>query len=274
ELKLFEQRWRPESEPRAAVIVVHGLKDHGTRYAPLAHALVEAGLSVNAADLRGHGSSEGDRVYVDAFEEYLDDLHAYVEAVRAREPGRPIYLVGHSMGGAIATLYTLSKRSEIAGLVLTGPALKPGKDISPGLIRITKFLGSVTPTLAVFELDLVKFSRDPNAVEAVRKDPLVYQGNGPARTAAKLLGALQEIEGRMEELQIPLLVLHGGEDVITDPDGSRQLHARAKSADKTLHVYDGLYHDIWSEPEKAKIVATVRAWLDERAPNGRVAETQ
>ena len=261
-LQLFSQSWRPTSEqPRATVVVVHGLRDHGSRYAELAAHLVGQGFAVYAFDLRGHGHSEGVRVQVDAFEDYLVDLGRFVERVRQREPGRPVFLFGHSMGGAIVTLFTLEKKPDVQGLVLSAPALKPGKDVSKALIATTKVLGGLMPNLDVLKLDPKQFSRDPAVVKENETDPLIFQEAGPARTASQLLSALNTISERMEELTTPVLVMHGTADTITDPDGSRALAQRAQATDKTLKLYDGLFHDLLHEPEKAQVLGDVSAWL-------------
>ena len=264
-IELYEQSWRPKTRPKAAVIIVHGLKDHSDRYAATAVKLVAQGYAVHAFDLRGHGRSAGARVYVDSFSDYVADLAIFVDRVRAREPDRPIFLFGHSMGGAIATLYTIDKKPDLRGLVLSGAALKPGQSVSGPLIATTKVLAVLWPELPVLDLDLDQFSRDPAVVADAKKDRLVYQEPGPARTAAEVLRGIGRIQDSMAEVSPPLLILHGGADKVTDPEGSRQLKERARSSDKTLIVYDGLYHDLLHEPEKDKVFGDILSWLDARS---------
>jgi alpha-beta hydrolase superfamily lysophospholipase len=262
---LYEQWWRPTAEqpPRATLVVVHGLKDHGARYGDLAQALVARGFAVYALDLRGHGRSEGVRVDIESFDDYLLDLHAFMDRVEAREPGRPLFLFGHSMGGAIATMYAMTNRPHIRGLVLSGAALI---DDAGGLkIFGTELAAALTPSAGVFQLDLEKFSRYPAVVKACEDDPLVYQGAAPARMARALVDALDFIHENLEYVDVPLLVMHGGADEVTSPDGSRDLYARAKSADKTLKIYPGLYHDLLHEPERAIVTKDVVEWLSARA---------
>jgi alpha-beta hydrolase superfamily lysophospholipase len=265
ELQLFGQSWRPVGEePRAALIVVHGLRDHSSRYGELAEHLVAQGFAVHAFDLRGHGRSAGVRVHIDSFDEYLTDLGLFLERVRQREPGRPVFLFGHSMGGAIVTLFTLEKKPEIKGMVLSAPALKPGADVSKALIATTKVIGGVLPNLKVLELDPKQFSRDPAVVKENETDPLIFQEGGPARTASRLLAALNQISERMEEVSTPVLVMHGTADTVTDPEGSKALVKSARSTDKTLKLYEGLFHDLLHEPEKAQVLGDVTRWLRER----------
>lgn len=266
-LQLFSQSWRPVGEEaRAVLIVVHGLRDHSSRYAELAEHMVGQGFAVYAFDLRGHGHSEGVRVHIDSFDEYTSDLGLFLDRVRQREPGKPVFLFGHSMGGAIVTLFTLEKKPDISGMVLSAPALKPGADVSGALITTTKVVGGIFPNMKVLELDPQKFSRDPAVVKENETDPLIFQKGGPARTASRLLGALSKISERMEEVSVPVLAMHGTADTITDPEGSKALVKQARSTDKTLKLYDGLYHDLLHEPEKAQVLGDVTQWLTAHVP--------
>jgi len=260
-VRLFEQSWRPRgTEPRAVVVLVHGLKDHSSRYAGFASQLVEKGFAVHALDHRGHGRSAGARAYIDSFDDYLRDLDTFVARVRAREPGRRIFLYGHSMGGAIATLYAIAYKPDIGGLVLSGAALKI--DASPFIVKVTRSLGRSSPTAVVLKLDLHKFSHDAAAVRDNEADSYVFQPGVPARTAAELIGAVERIRARAGELAVPLLVMHGGSDAITPPAGSRELVDHVVSADKTLKIFDGFYHDLLHEPEHDRVMSEVLKWLE------------
>ena len=262
---LFEQSWHPGGATRGALIIVHGLKDYSGHYAAAATELAEHGYAVYAFDLRGHGLSEGHRVWIDSFDDYLDDLDIFTKRVFAREPGKPIFLFGHSMGGAIVTLYTLERRPALSGLLLSGPALKRGADIGAFLAGVTRFLGTVAPKLAVLDLDNRWFSRDPTVVAGMTADPLVYNKPGPARTAAQLLGAMSCIHDRETTLDVPLFVMHGTADRLTNPEGSKELAARARTPDKTIKLYEGYYHDLLHEPERAAVLADIERWLDAHA---------
>jgi alpha-beta hydrolase superfamily lysophospholipase len=246
---------------------VHGLRDHGSRYAEAAQTLTRAGVAVHALDLRGHGRSPGPRAYVESFADYHEDLARFVADVRAREPGAPLFLFGHSLGGAIVTSFVLARRPEIAGVVLSAAALRPGPDISPLLMRVTLRLGDRHPRWRVLRLKPKWFSRDPEVVrDNARTDPWIDRRPVPARTAAELLRTLTRIEAAMPELRVPLLILHGVADRITDPGGSQALHDRAGAPDRTLERYPGLYHDLLHEPERAAVLADISRWLLARAP--------
>jgi acylglycerol lipase len=174
-VSLLVQSWRPkQGEVKAVVVVVHGLKDYSDRYAGFAHALTQHGYAVHALDLRGHGDSGGDRVWVERFSDYLDDLQRFVEKVQAEEPGKPLFLFGHSMGGAVVTLFTLTRHPKAAGLVLSGAALKAD---APALLRgSVHFFSVVAPKLAVFELKDEQFCRDEKVVadKTAKKYPGLY----------------------------------------------------------------------------------------------------
>ena len=261
---LWAQAWRPATPPRAVVVVVHGLKDHSSRYGELAAGLVDTGIAVHAADLRGHGRSAGSRAYITHFDDYLDDLGRFLDDVRAVEGDKAIFLFGHSMGGAIVTLYAITRKPVLAGIVLSAPALHA--DVSGVTKAGTRLVAAISPRAGVFQLDLEKFSRDPAVVKACEDDPLVFQAGAPARTAKELLGAIDEIEAREEEIGAPLLVLHGSADEVTDPNGSKALVLRARSTDKRLVFYPGLVHDLLHEPERAKVEGDIVAWVDAHAP--------
>jgi alpha-beta hydrolase superfamily lysophospholipase len=260
--QLYEQSWRPsQGTPRAVVVIVHGLKDHSANYRVFAERLALQGFAVRAFDLRGHGRSEGMRVWVDSFDDYLGDLDIFMQRVRKEEPSRPVFLFGHSMGGAIATLYTITGRPELAGLALSGAAL--AVDASGAKIGGVKFVAAIAPTAGVFELDLHQFSRDPAVVSAGLADPLVHQPGAAVQTARELITAIGRIQERMGEIVVPLLAMHGEADVITPPAGSKALVERATSTDKTLKLYPGLFHDLLHEPEKEQVMTDLMKWISD-----------
>jgi acylglycerol lipase len=261
-LNLYEQSWIPAQKPRGVLVIMHGLKDHSSRYAGPAEALALRGYAVHAFDLRGHGRSEGDAVWVEDFEDYVADLALFVERVERQYPGARIFVFGHSMGGAIVTRWALTKNPSVAGLVLSAPALEVTEDVSGVLIGATHFFGTIAPSLAVFDLPNENFSQDATVVKDMGADPLVYQGNGPAQTASELLSTIALIQEGMDALALPFLALHGTVDKLTNPNGSRHIHERAKSADKTLKIYEGSWHDLLHEPARERVLADILAWLD------------
>jgi acylglycerol lipase len=263
-LRMFENVWRPEIDPKAVVVFVHGFTEHSGRHAHVAEALNLQGFAVCAMDLRGHGRSEGDRIWVQSFDEYLDDVELYVDRVRRREPGKPVFLLGHSMGGAILALLAIERNLNAAGMILSAPALRVADGVFPLLRRLAAIVARFFPRLRLVHLGSGKLSRDPDNVARFRADPLVFHGSIPVRTGAELLDAMQRVEAGAASVRLPLLVLQGTGDAIVDPSGSRVFCDRSTSTDKTLKLYDGLYHDLFGEPERGQVLADVRAWLAAR----------
>ena len=263
-LELYQQRWLPDGEPVSAVIVVHGFVEHSGRYAPLGAELTRHGHAVYALDLRGHGKSPGRRAFVRSFDEYVADLKAFVTQVRAEQPGKPLFLFGHSMGGAIVTLFAISQQPEIAGMILSAPGLQICDTVFPLLRQLAAFLGRFFPRLRLVKVGFSRISRDPNVIEQVKNDPLFFAGRFPARTASEILHAARRIQAQMELVNVPFLVLHGTGDLLTDPEGSRKLVDRAAATDKTLKLYPNLYHDLLNEPEKEQVIADLIEWLNAR----------
>jgi alpha-beta hydrolase superfamily lysophospholipase len=261
-LRLYEQWWLPEQDPRAVVVVVHGINEHGGRYRRLADDLTRRGYAVCAMDLRGHGNSDGPRAWIAAFDEYLDDLELLLDRARARQPGKPLFLLGHSLGGAIVALLGIMRTPSVDGLIFSAPAVLIAGDLFPMLRHVASLASRVWPTLRLARMGCRFMSRDPVVVEAFRNDPLVFQGRFPVRTGAEILKAASRIQVGMKRLTSPLLILHGTGDMVTDPKGSRQLYTRAGSTDKTLYLYPGLYHEVLNEPERETVLSDLLAWLD------------
>ena len=260
-LTLFERHWLPEGSPRADVVIVHGYAEHSGRYEHVGTLLAERGYAVHAFDLRGHGRSGGRRVFVRSANEYLGDLEAFL--CRCRDGDRPLFLLGHSMGGTIVTLEAIERAPVVDGLILSGPALT-ANGASPILARIVLLLGRFLPRLRLRKLDAAAVSRDPAVVAAYESDPLVDRGKMYVGLAAAIMRAQRVIDRAVARIRLPLLVMHGTEDQLASPQGSRSLHERASSPDKTLHLYAGLAHEIFNEPEQQEVLADLLAWLDAR----------
>jgi acylglycerol lipase len=263
-LKLFLQGWRPEGGCRAVMAVVHGICEHGGRYARLAADLNGRGYALYACDLRGHGRSEGDRCWIDSFDCFLDDVERFLGRVGEIEPATPVFLFGHSLGGLIVVQAALHRPLRVQGLILSSSAISVGGKVFPVLRHLAMFFSRVTPRLRVARMGSRFMSRDRAVVAAFKSDPLVYHGKFPVRTGAEILRAARQAQRRLGEIALPMLILHGTRDVVTDAGGSRRLHAQAAAADKTLRLYEGLYHEIFSEPEREQIVGDLLLWLDER----------
>ncbi|WP_457651808.1 alpha/beta hydrolase [Rhodocaloribacter sp.] len=262
-LTLFTRTWRPPAEPRAVVALVHGYAEHSGRYGSLAADLVAEGHAVLGYDHRGFGRSEGRRAFIARFDDLLDDLDRFLDEVRQAYPDTPLFLFGHSMGGAVTALYALERRPEryrVGGAILSSPLFATNE--APLLQKIASVLGRIFPTMPTIPLDLEALSRDPSALEDIRKDPLFYHGRILARTGAEMIGATKRVRAQASHFSLPFLLFHGLADRLTDPEGSRRFFREAASGDKTLHLYEGLYHLTFCEPEKERVRGDVKAWLD------------
>jgi acylglycerol lipase len=264
-LKLFLQRWLPAGDVRAAVALVHGVNEHGGRYGRLAEELNRRGIAVHAIDLRGFGRSEGERGLVLGFDEFLDDVEQLLAQTASAHPGKPLFLLGHSMGGEIAAWLTIARRPKIDGLILSAPALLVGGRVFPVLRHLAAFFSRFFPRMRLRRMGTRFMSRDPKVIEDFKNDPLVFHGKFAVRTGAEILRVVKLIRRRMEDVRVPLLVMHGTRDFVTDPNGSRHLYARASSTDKTLRLYPGLYHEIFNEPERAQVIGDLIAWIEQRS---------
>jgi acylglycerol lipase len=262
--QLFERWWTPEGETKAAVVIVHGFAENSGRYFHVAERLINSGYAVYTFDLRLHGKSGGAKAFVRSFDEYLSDLDVFLDRTRERQPQKPLFLLGHSMGGSISTLFAITRKPDIRGLLLSAAALKMGDDISPILISLSGIIGTILPKLPTVKLDSSAISRDPKVIESYDNDPLNYRGGTPARTGAEMVRATKIMQERMGEIDLPLLIMHGTEDRLANIDGSRQLQERARSSDKSLKLYEGLYHEILNEPEKDQVMTDIIEWMDAR----------
>lgn len=258
---IYYQAWLPHGEAKAVLLLVHGLGEHSGRHMNLVNHFVPLGYAIYSFDHIGHGRSEGTREGVERFSDYTDTLEIYCDMVADWQPGRPLFLLGHSMGGLIAANYLLDHQDRFKGAVLSAPAVKPYGDVSPATIILGRLISSIAPGLGVVELDVNGISRDPQVVEAYINDPLVFHGRTPARLAAELLQAMQRVTTEADKIRLPLLILQGGEDRLVDPAGAQMLYDSTSSADKTIRVYAGLYHEVFNEPERGAVLKDVEMWL-------------
>jgi acylglycerol lipase len=258
---IYYHAWLPEGDVKAVLMVVHGLAEHCGRYMNIVNHFVPLGYAVYGLDHYGHGKSEGQRVYVEHFEEFTGTLKKFFDMIQGWQPGKKVFILGHSMGGLIATVYLLDHQKELAGAVISAPAIRIGESVSPATVFIGKLLSSLTPRAGLLALDASMVSRDPEVVKAYVNDPLVYTGKTTARLAAEMLKAMQRTGAEMGTISLPLIIVQGGQDKLVDPGGSKMLYENAKSADKTLKVYEGLYHEVFNEPERAVVLGDVEQWL-------------
>jgi alpha-beta hydrolase superfamily lysophospholipase len=261
-LALYYQGWRPEGSPRAVLAVVHGFGEHSSRYGNVVDWFVPKGYTVYAFDQRGHGRSPGNRGHVDSADEIRGDVRAFLDRVRNEESGKPVFLLGHSMGGLIVLDYVLHDPSKLAGVIASGPMLsQPG--ISPLLLQLSKLLARVWPTLAMdVGLDTTALSRDQAVVDAYVSDPLVH-GKTTPRAGGVLMATIDWTQAHAADLALPLLIVHGGADRLCDPAASRAFFEHVTFADKQRFEYESYYHEVFNDVGKERVLADVEAWLEQ-----------
>jgi alpha-beta hydrolase superfamily lysophospholipase len=259
-IELYYQRWSPEGRPRAALAVVHGYGEHSGRYGNLVDWFVPRNYAVYAFDMRGHGRSAGQRGHVEDWAEVRGDVRAFLDRVHQQEPDRPVFLVGHSVGGLTALNYVLYDPAGLEGVVASSPFMCQ-LPLPSLLVLVGRLLSRVLPSLAMkSELDATALSRDPAVVEAYVNDPLVH-GRGTPRTSTELVAAIDWTQAHAAELALPCLIVHGGADRIASPEASQAFFDHVTFADKERLEYDGYYHEMFNDLGKEQVLADVEAWL-------------
>jgi alpha-beta hydrolase superfamily lysophospholipase len=259
--EIYYRIWKPIGRIRAVVVVIHGQGDHGGRYLHVAEHLTRDGFAVWAADLRGHGRSGGRRGHVDNFDDYLADTRRIIEKAREDSPQIKVFLLGHSLGGLVVLDYAEKVGSNISGLIATAPLLRLKMEVPPWKIALGRMLSSLTPTLSMKTgLDPNLLSHDQQIVRNYVNDPLVH-GVASTRFYTELLRAVDETLRGGDKLTLPCLVMVGSGDGIVDPSTTEEFFKTIASSDKTLKVYDGLYHEVLNEPEKDSLLREISAWV-------------
>jgi alpha-beta hydrolase superfamily lysophospholipase len=244
---IYYQRWLPDAGPRAVLLIAHGFGEHSGRYQNVVDYFVPRGYAVYALDHRGHGRSDGERVMVDHYSDYLADLKTFFDLVRMEQPDEEIYLVGHSMGAAISTAYAARYQDELAGLVLSGGGLTTDK---------------TPPRPAGLPLHET-LSRDPAVIEAYVSDPLVFHGTPPTGRDSAMAQMRDELPALAPQIRLPILIMAGYASPLGDGPRSEALFEAVSSEDRTLKLYPKLMHEIFNEPEHGEVLGDLDAWLEE-----------
>jgi alpha-beta hydrolase superfamily lysophospholipase len=261
--KLLEQCWQPTKPSRALVVLVHDLKDHSSRYRDLGISFANRGLALCGFDLRGHGYSEGVRDHVTSLESFVDDLETLIGRVRAREKGKPLFVLGQGFGADLAAMYALRTKTPLAGVILSAPMLR--EDLKRGDRIGIRTYAILMPRSNRLDLDLRKFSNEPRVVESMENDSLIYKDKATARTAGEILRASDELRKRATDLNVPLLVLLGSDDQISDPAPARALEEKAATSDKKLQTYEGLSHALFQGSGRTLVINDVSEWIASHA---------
>jgi len=260
--RLFRQTWLPDTDARAAVLLVHGLGEHSSRYEHVAEHLTGRGFAVYTLDHYGHGKSDGRMGYVERFSVYLDGVSALLGRMQTEQPQLPLFLVGHSMGGLIAAGFLLEHQAAFQACVLSGPAIKSEQAPPAVVIALIRLISALAPTVPLIQLDATGVSRDQNVVDEYVNDPLVHHGKLSARLISEMAGAMKTTLASASEIKLPIIFMHGEADILTAPSGSEEMFKKVSSPDKTLKIYPGLFHEIFNEPEKETVLADMSSWLE------------
>lgn len=264
-LRIFGQGWLPSAVLRGVIVLVHGYAEHHGRYQPFIGRLLAAGYAVYALDHEGHGRSEGLRGYVSSFDHLIADLHRFRLAAVTRHAGVPVFMFGHSMGGLITLVYGTRHAEGLAGLIVSGAAVITDASASALVLRIGLILNRLAPRLPLVQLAPPdQLTHDQALVAAFNADPLVYHAPMRVGTGIQMREGAAWLRAHFDRLTLPTLYLHGTADTVVTVEGSKLAYAQAASTDKTLKLYDGLYHEILNEPERETVIADVLGWLATR----------
>ncbi len=259
-LELFGQGWFPDSAPDAVINLVHGLGEHSGRYQHLAKYFIGENIAVLSFDLRGHGQSAGTKGYTPQFDFLLDDISRFLDESKNRFPGLPAFIYGHSLGGLLVLSYLLRETPEVKGAIVTDPFLRTA--FKPPALKIfaAKILDKISPKMSLSnEVDPNGLSHDKEVVQKYIDDPLVHDKLTPRLGIAMLRAGEQALQDAAQ-LKIPLLLMHGNADPITSCDASKEFAERAGSI-CTLHLWEGMYHEIHNEPEHKKVFTYELEWI-------------
>ena len=263
-VSIFMRSWQPAGDPRGIVAMVPGFNSHSGYFKWVGEQFAANGLAAYAVDLRGRGKSEGERFYIESISEYVSDVDLMVQTAKSRQPGLPVFLLGHSAGGVISCVYTLEHQEELTGLMCESFAFQvPAPDLA---LTAFKGLSHVAPHAHVFKIKNEHFSRDPKVVNAMNADPFIENETQPLQTVAEMVRADERLRREFPRIKLPVFIFHGTADGVTKYSGSQFFYDTAGSADKTLKLYEGHFHDLLNDVDKELVMQDVQQWVDARLP--------
>jgi alpha-beta hydrolase superfamily lysophospholipase len=264
DLPLYYQSWHSGGGDRAVLVLVHGLGGHSGAFQRLVQYFVARGYGVYGFDWRGHGRSPGQRAYVERWSDYRQDLQRLIQGVRSQmAPSTPCFLLGHSLGGLLVLDYSLHYPEMIQGVISMAPALRQ-VGVSPLRLLLGRILSRIYPRFSLNTgISIETASRDPQVVEAYRRDPLRHS-RGTARLATEFEGAMAWVWQHAAELQVPLLLMHGQGDRVTDYGASQALFEQIPLVNKQWLGYPENYHHLYDDLNTLEIFADLERWLEKQ----------
>ena len=264
---IFYRHYQAESE-RARLVIAHGLGEHAGRYGNIVERMLPMGISVWAADHRGHGQSGGKRGHVLNFMQFLTDLRLMIEvAGNDLSNGGKCFLMGHSMGGLISIYFAQRFPDIVDGVVVSSPALGMIIEIPAAKKILGSLMSFLWPGMTMGnELDAGKISHDPEVVNAYNNDPLVHD-RVSARFFTEFMAAMETVNLQASSLQVPILMQLAGDDHLVNSLTAEQFFQKLAAPDKTLRLYENLYHEIYNEMEeqREKVLGDLADWLGGKA---------
>ncbi len=261
---IYYQGWLPDGNVKAVLLIVHGVGEYCGRWMNIVNYFVPLGYGVYGLDHIGHGKSGGARELIKGFEDFTGPLGQYYQMVKGWQPGKPIYIYGHSMGALITLFYLLDHQADFKGAIISAPPVKIPENISPLTISIGKILATVAPRTGILALDTSGLSHDQQVVTAYNTDPLVFHGKITASISAGMLKAMLRVNEEAASISLPIFIMQGSADRIVDTTGAKLIYDKVGSKDKTLKMYDKLYHEVHNEPERDTMFADLKSWLSTR----------
>lgn len=262
-LKIVWHKWDAAARAKAVVVISHGFAEHSQRYGHVAKHLTAKDYVVYGLDYRGHGLSAGAPAQIKSVNDYKVELAHLIDLAKANHTDLPVFLLGHSMGAAVALSYAFEKQSELQGLLLSAPYLRNAAPVSPILINVAKIMATIAPNLKTQAVDAKAISRNPEEVKAYVEDPLVYSGRIKAAMGNALIGIGPEVLKKAEKLSLPTLIMHGEADGIADCEGSKELFESISCADKNLKLYPESYHEILNDYDQEQVLTDIEEWLEQ-----------
>lgn len=263
-VRLFCRHARPLSPPRGLLVALHGLGDHSGLYPMLPDAFLPLGIEIFAPDLRGNGRSPGQRAYLESWSELREDLRRLVIRVRGERPMIPLFLLGSSMGGLVALDYALHHPEGVHGVIAVSTPLGD-LGVPRPLMMLGRVLSRWWPRFSLDTgMDLSGLARDPDVVERVLHDPLFHR-KGTARLSTEVTATIERVQAGAPGFPVPMLLLHGADDRMVPPEGSRQFFGAAGQPDRTLIEYPGAYHALLADVGGGQVLQDIAEWMTRRA---------
>ena len=261
QLKMYGQVWQPIEEPKAVIAIVHGMGEHSGRYRKLADFFTSHGIAVIAYDQRGHGKSKSKKGHILHYNQLLEGVDELLERANLRFKHKPVFLYGHSMGGNVALNYALKKSSSIKAVIATGPWLKLAFDPPAFQLKLAQIMKNLYPSLTQSsKLNTKHLSRDEAVVKAYEKDKYVHDKISVSFFTNVFSAGIYALQ-HANELKIPALIMHGGDDKITSYEASEEF-ANKSNLVSEFKGWPDLYHEIHNEPEREEVLKYILNWIN------------